>query len=237
MILLREADSEDARVNAMATLDRAIEHLRSATANFLNLNRIESGQFVLNIRPTPIRSLVRETLAFLEPVIVVKNLRIETVFPSSAPVPVRADADALALIMSNLLTNAVKYTPDGGTITVRIACEEQGRSQVLFSVEDSGIGISLEDQQRILSGYYRTEEGRRIARGFGIGLMLVKELVERHGSRLTIESRPGQGSCFSFNLPIWSGAGDTRGLVGPAPAIESARPTGTPSPVKNSVPS
>jgi signal transduction histidine kinase len=204
MVLLRESQDQESRRQTMEIMDKAIEHLRSATANFLNLNRLDSGRFVLDIRPAPIRSLARETISFLQPVIAAKRLRLETAFPASAPVPVRADPEALSLIMSNLITNAVKYTPDGGTIAVRIAREESGPPRATFSVEDTGIGISPEDQQRILSGYYRTEEGRKAAKGFGIGLMLVKELVERHGSRLEIDSRPGRGSRFFFSLPVWS---------------------------------
>ncbi|MDD5656651.1 MAG: ATP-binding protein, partial [Elusimicrobia bacterium] len=75
--------------------------------------------------------------------------------------------------------------------------------RALFCVSDTGIGISARDRERILSGFYRTEESRKVAGGFGIGLMMVKELIERHGSRLEIESEPGQGSRFYFTLPLW----------------------------------
>jgi two-component system phosphate regulon sensor histidine kinase PhoR len=149
------------------------------------------------------RSVARETLLLLQPLIESKKLRLATDFPST-PVPVRADSEALSLIMSNLITNAVKYTPSGGSITIRIAVEPSG---VLFSVADTGIGIAPQDMEKILSGSFRTEESRKVAKGFGIGLMLVRELVERHGSHLKIESAPGRGSRFYFHLPLATDAG------------------------------
>jgi len=181
-------------------LDRAIEHMRISTTTFLELNRLESGQFILNIRPTLLRSVASETLRFLQPIIKGKHLRLKVDFPPR-PVPVRADPEALSIVMSNLITNAVKYT-DAGVITVRIALEDGEPAQVLFSVADTGIGISAQDKDRIVSGF-RTLEGRKTAKGFGVGLKVVKELIESHGSRLEIESHPGQGSRFYFHLPLW----------------------------------
>jgi signal transduction histidine kinase len=74
---------------------------------------------------------------------------------------------------------------------------------MMFSIRDTGIGISYADQQRILAGFYRTEESRRVARGVGVGLRVTRELLERHGSRLQFESEPGKGSRFFFYLPFW----------------------------------
>jgi len=210
VLLLR--DSEAARTsvereNHCDVLDRAIEHLCTATLNFLNLNRIESGHLLLNIRRTRMRSAARETLQLLKPLIAARKIHLRTDFPDT-PVPVRADPEALAIIMSNLIGNAVKYTPSGGTITVRIAKEGRDPSLVLVAVEDTGIGFSAQQRDLIMSGHYRTPEGRKAAKGFGIGLMLVRELIERHGSRLLIDSRPGEGSRFSFYLSLAEGPGE-----------------------------
>jgi signal transduction histidine kinase len=173
----------------------------------LQLNRLESGQFILNIRPTPLRSVASETVLFLQPIIQAKQLRLDVDFPPM-PVPVRADPDALSIVMSNLITNAVKYTR-AGVITVRIALEPGESQRAMFSVEDTGIGISAQERERILSGF-RTEEGQKVAKGFGIGLKLVKELIERHGSSLEIASVPGKGSRFFFHLPLWKDSGEAR---------------------------
>jgi signal transduction histidine kinase len=189
------------RENAYQVLVRAVEHLRVSTSSFLNLNRIEAGHLKLDFRPTPIQPAVGEAVAFLQPVITGKELRLKTELPQ-APLTVRADGEALSIILSNLVTNAVKYTPNGGAITIRVVRAPGRPARARVEVEDSGIGISAQDQERILSGYYRTEESRKAAHGFGIGLMLIKELIERHGSRLEISSAPGRGSRFSFQLPI-----------------------------------
>ena len=205
MVLLRQsepASPDQSREHAYGVLDRAIEHLRVSTTNFLDLNRLQSGHLKLNVCRTRMRTVASETLLLLQPIIESKQLRLEVDFPTT-PVPVQADPDALSLIMSNLMTNAVKYTPNGGSITVRIAKEEGAPARALFSVADTGIGIPAQDRERILSGFYRTDESRKVAKGFGIGLMLVNELIERHGSHLEIESEPGKGSRFYFYLPLW----------------------------------
>jgi signal transduction histidine kinase len=190
----------ESRSDSYNMLEKAIEHLRSTTVNFLSLNRLESGTFLLNIRRTPIDSIASEVLLLMQPLIAAKQLRLEVDFPP-IPLPVKADPDALSIIMSNLITNAVKYT-SAGTITVRISLEEGPLPRALFSVEDTGIGISAQDRERVLAGF-RTEDSQKAARGFGIGLSLAKELIERHGSHIEIESEPGKGSRFCFHLPLW----------------------------------
>ena len=136
------------------------------------------------------------------------RLSLEPGPADKAPEPVSADSEALSLIMSNLVTNAIKYTPQGGSVRVSITSAGRAGARERLCVEDTGIGISLPDQQRILSGFYRTEAGRQAAKGFGVGLMLVKLLLEKHGSSLEIDSAPGRGSRFSFELPLsHNGAG------------------------------
>lgn len=201
--LLRESEQApvpESRADSYKMLERAIEHLRGTTVNFLSLNRLESGKLLLNIRPTPIRSVASETLLLMQPLIAAKGLHLEVDFPP-VPVPVKADPEALSIIMSNLITNAIKYT-NTGTITVRIARDGGPPPRALFSVQDTGIGIPAQEQESVLAGV-RTEESQKVAKGFGIGLMLVKELIERHGSHLRIESEPGKGSRFFFYLPLW----------------------------------
>jgi signal transduction histidine kinase len=127
------------------------------------------------------------------------ELRLD--FPNS-PVPVNADPDALSVVMSNLIGNAFKYTPDGGTVTIRITTEPSA-ARARVSVEDTGIGISEADLAKITSGFYRTEGGRQAARGFGVGLKVTRELLESQHSKLEIDSAPGRGSTFSFQLPLW----------------------------------
>jgi signal transduction histidine kinase len=152
------------------------------------------------------RAVALRVLTMLRPLAEAKKLDLRWLAESSGAgfLPVRADREALALIMSNLVANAIKYTPEAGSVTVRMHPDQDDPSQVLFSVEDTGIGICEKDREHILSGYFRTEESQRVAKGFGVGLMLVKDLLGKHGSRLEFESVPGRGSRFYFRLHSWT---------------------------------
>ncbi len=107
------------------------------------------------------------------------------------------DIKRLTQCLMNLAGNALKFTREG---RVEIGVDVQGDT-LLYHVSDSGIGIAPEDQQRILSGYYRTEAGKKAAKGFGVGLALSQALLAAHGTELKVESVPGQGARFSFVLP------------------------------------
>jgi len=196
---------DGARSHACEVLERSIENLRGYTTNFLNLHRLESGKFELNLRPTTVRDVVSNALVSLRPLAQAKELRIslQTGFPDGPPAAVRADPECLSVIINNLVTNAIKYTSPGGAVTVSVDPEGKPASEILVSVQDNGIGISKDELERIKSGFYRTPKSRGLARGFGVGLMIVNQLLEKHGSRLDIASEPGKGSRFSFRLPIW----------------------------------
>lgn len=205
LTLLREtkgAEAEAERAEHYAVLERVIAHLQATTANFLNLNRLEGGRFRPQLRLTRLRSVARDALSLLEPMIDDRDVSVQLDFPSKA-VPVRADPDALSVVMTNLIGNAFKYTPEGGAVTIRISLEKTAPLSALVSVEDTGIGIAPEDLKRILSGDYRTREAKRIAKGYGVGLRVVSELLASQGSALGVESRLGKGSRFFFSLPLW----------------------------------
>ncbi len=202
LTLLRESEPQPSaeRLQHYAMLERVFAHLSSAVANFLNLNRIESGRFVPHIRKTSLRAQVHGVIALQEPICVDKRISLTTSMPPG-PLLVAADPDALMVVLSNLIGNAFKYTPDGGSVAVSVVLEPPDSAQVV--VEDTGIGIPEKDLPRIASGYYRAEGGRRAAKGYGVGLKVVHDLLATHRSRLEVDSRPGRGSRFSFRLPLW----------------------------------
>ncbi len=200
--LLRESEPApmtQQREKTYSVLERMIWHLTLATTNYLHLERLESGHFTLNIGRTRLEAVIRETLQSLRPLIESEGLRLEAVFPEG-PVDVRGDAEALFLIASNLIANAAKYAANGKAITARVTREG---GHAIFAVDVDGIGIDAQDRERILAGL-RTEESLKAAKDFGIGLMLVKKLIEQHGSHLEIQSCPdNNGSRFYFSLPLW----------------------------------
>ena len=117
----------------------------------------------------------------------------------------RADQGALTLVVSNLASNAIKYTPEGGRIKMGVAREADSPGSYCLFVEDTGIGLAPGETAKLLNGdaYYRTARGKKMTdKGFGIGLTLVKLVLEAHGSALRIESEMGKGSRFSFLLPV-----------------------------------
>src|SRR5262249_5030224 len=113
--------------------------------------------------------------------------------------PVLVDRDMALQAAINLLSNAVKYTPPGGQVTLR---SRLSGDEIRFEVEDTGVGLSAEDCQRVFEKFYRVQKDKEMASGTGLGLPLVKHIVEDvHGGKIALESTPGEGSTFSVILP------------------------------------
>ncbi|MBI5744957.1 MAG: HAMP domain-containing histidine kinase [Elusimicrobia bacterium] len=201
LFLLKEMDpaaAEAAKGRIYSSMESALSNLTLYVKNILNEARMEEGRFTIEKRPVALRELASEAAAPMQELLEQKGIELEMSMPQ-VPAMVSADREALALVVSNLIGNAVKYTRKDGAITVSI---EASGGKVIFSVEDSGIGISLEDMKKITSGFYRTEEGQMQAAGFGMGLKITNDLLALHGSRLEISSEKGRGSRFFFELPV-----------------------------------
>ena len=203
LFLLRETEPDELdekRSRLYSMLTGAHQQLALFVKTILNDARMESGKFKLEKTPVALRQLLLDTTNATEELLKQKNISLSANIPEF-PVLVDADPAALALVVSNLLINAIKYTPQRGKITVALKTSGEPPQKVIFSVEDTGIGISLEDLKKITTGFYRTEEGRTAAGGFGLGLKISDELLRLHGSRLEISSEKGKGSEFFFELP------------------------------------
>lgn len=207
-VLLQEHDQspDDAPWHEM--LEANIRALSAMATNLLNLGRLESGRFDLQAQRVDLAPLLRQTLERLAVIGRRKKLEVKLEIPEELPA-VSGDPDALPLVVANLLTNAFKYTPDGGTVTLGAARRPDGMVEV--SVKDNGIGVAVEDREKIFSGYYRTEQGKKAAKGFGVGLALSRMVLEAHGSELELDSAPGKGSRFYFALAPYAAAPSTAG--------------------------
>ncbi|MBI4422820.1 MAG: hypothetical protein HY554_03790 [Elusimicrobia bacterium] len=194
-----------------------VRALTLASTNLLNMGRLESGRFAVSPRRVEVRGLLGETAERLQVLWRRKRQSVALELPELT-LPVRADPEALTLVITNLLSNAVKYTPEGGSVTLGLHRPGDEPDCVEVFCRDTGIGISAEDRERVLAGYYRTESGKRTAKGFGVGLALANSLIEAHGSRLAIASAQGKGSTFSFRLPLWREPAS-------APSAVAARPS------------
>lgn len=174
-------------------LQRLIDDLQA-------LSRVEAGQFDLSMQRFDLNSVIERVANQARPQIDAENLNLE-IHLSAAPLSVFADADRAAQVLVNLLSNAIRYTPEGGSITV-ITTQEERFAQV--QVCDSGRGIALEDQKHIFDRFYRADPSRtRSSGGSGIGLTIARHLIWAMGGRISVES-PGvdQGSTFSVWLPL-----------------------------------
>lgn len=198
MALARIRNSSDQI--GMDLLNRAELQTRKMTtmiSDFLNLSRLEEGKMTLSLNRFSLAELMEEVISDAL-VLAPEHLLIYTGCPE---LKIHADRDKLAHVMINLLNNAVKYSDTGTTITV--ACKVSTDTEAVeISFSDQGIGISHNDQKRLFERFYRVENDKSKASGFGIGLYLVAEILKLHGSSINLISSPGQGATFSFSLPV-----------------------------------
>ncbi|HXU74557.1 MAG TPA: ATP-binding protein [Polyangia bacterium] len=173
---------------------RAAERMATLIRDLLDVAKIESGRFQLQIRPEPIADIVNENILMIVPQATAKNISVQQEVLADGIV--RADRERVFQILSNLLGNAVKFTPNGGTVKVRV--ETRGR-EVLFTVADTGTGIAPDDAQHVFERYWHRNRGAK--EGTGLGLFIAKGLVEAHGGTIWVESARGAGARFMFTLP------------------------------------
>jgi len=198
--LLVDGDAEDdaTREEFLQVINGQADRLQRLIDNLLNLSRIESGVVKVDKRPRPLNELLEEAASVIRPAAEEKNIDL-AVELSSLYLGALIDRDQMLQAAINLLSNAIKYTPQGGRVTLRSRLRDQ---QVQFEVEDTGVGLSEEDQQRVFDRFYRVQKDQQMAPGTGLGLPLAKYIVEDvHGGRLTIRSLLGAGSTFLVSLP------------------------------------
>ena len=176
--------------------------------DLLQLSQIESGQVLLRRDPVDLHAVLERTVAFIKPLADKKHHTVSLTFPEAFPLVI-GDEERLVQVFINLLDNAVKYTPDGGTISVdlRVADDPYAENvQVLeVRVSDSGIGIPDADRPRVFERFYRVDKARsRELGGTGLGLAIVKHIVEGHGGRVWVEGHQPRGSRFIVKLPVTS---------------------------------
>jgi two-component system phosphate regulon sensor histidine kinase PhoR len=207
------ADGKEAR-RFLEIIHRHAERLGRLLNDLLDLSNIELERTPLHLRPLSLADVATQAVATLAPQAERKAIRLTTEIPANLP-PVLADRDRLVQILVNLIDNAVKFTPDGGSIALRAkpisdfgfrisdSTIRNPQSAIAIEVEDTGIGIPPKDLPRITERFYRVDRARsRELGGTGLGLAIVKHLVQAHGGALSIESEPGKGTRVRITLPI-----------------------------------
>ncbi|HXF61035.1 MAG TPA: ATP-binding protein [Caldilineaceae bacterium] len=167
------------------------------------LSLADAGQLKLERKPTDLGALAERLVSHLHTQAEAHQVSLTVETPPNLP-PVPADPDRLGQIITNLVSNALRHTPPGGHITLRAHCQPDGPAPaVVVQVADTGSGIAPDDLPHIFERFYRADKSRsRAGGGSGIGLALVKHLVEAHGGHIEVESQVGQGTTFSFTLPL-----------------------------------
>jgi two-component system phosphate regulon sensor histidine kinase PhoR len=203
--LLAETAGQDAESASPRLRDRIAKievetgHLIQMVNELLDLSKIESGTATLLLDDVDMIGVARATTERLRPFAERQGLRLALELPDHVT-PVRGDEDRLGQVLINLLHNAVKFSPNGGEIVVGV--REDG-GEVVVWVRDPGIGVPRADIARIFERFYKVDRARVRGRGgTGLGLSIARHVVEMHGGRIWVESEEGEGSTFSFAVPV-----------------------------------
>jgi signal transduction histidine kinase len=179
----------------LAVIDRNSDRLLQLVGDLLFLAQLESGRFSLDPADVDLADLAADSAAAARPAAEAKDVKIEL---DASPASLRGDRGRLAQVIDNLLSNAVKFTPEGGRVRLGVTVDERVR----LVVSDTGMGISAEDQARLFERFFRAEAATTASvSGTGLGLTIVKGIVEAHGGSIGVTSEIGKGTTFVVELP------------------------------------
>ncbi len=186
-------------------IEKEVQYLTGMVSELLELSRIESGQLSMTIEPIESAQIVREAMARMLPLAQRHRVRLLTDIQQGKTMAA-ADSKLIMRVLVNLIHNAIKFTPSGGKIVIGTALQ---KNQQRFFVQDTGIGIPAEDLPRVFERFFKTDRARSKADfigpgggGTGLGLAIARQVVEAHGGRIMAESIVGEGSTFTFTLPV-----------------------------------
>jgi predicted ATPase/signal transduction histidine kinase/GAF domain-containing protein len=195
------------QLNAISTIEQSGEHLLSLINDILDVSKIAAGKLELNISEVSLSELCKSSLMLVKQQAFDKQIQIRTHLPTDLE-PVSIDERRMRQVLINLLNNAVKFTPTGGTVTLAVRIEpieilaQTAGYAICFAVSDTGIGIASADLTKLFQPFIQIDSSlSRKYEGTGLGLVLVKQIVELHGGDVTIDSEIGRGSCFTAIVP------------------------------------
>lgn len=202
-LMVRDASLPESLRPHLETINRSGEHLLALINDILEMSKIEAGRITLNPVRFDLHALLDDMAMMFRVRTDAKGLTLELHRAEDVPRYVVADEGKLRQVLINLLGNAVKFTDRGGiTLRVRKQTRDQGQVIVSMAVEDTGVGISEEEQTKLFQPFQQTESGVRAQQGTGLGLAISREFVRMMGGELTVESEVGQGSVFRFELAV-----------------------------------
>ena len=185
----------------LAIADRNIKRLSTLINDLLDLSKLEAGKMELRFEPTTADKMINDCLESLDTWAKTKSIRLEKKVHEGIP-EIKVDANRIHQVLVNLVGNAIKFTPQNGSVTVEAVLRKENE-EIEVSVKDTGIGMSKEDLPRIFDKFYQAaERASTDISGTGIGLSVARELVALHGGKIWAESEKGNGAKFTFTLPL-----------------------------------
>ena len=189
-----EADEE-----RLVTVNSEVQRLGRLVEALLRLSRLENRSNPLKEQVVDVGELIETIVSTHEMFVADSGLTIS--YEAQPEVLVVGDPDMIRQATANLISNAVRYTPEGGHISVRV---KKGDIMASIAVQDTGIGLTREEAKMVFSRFWRADSGRtRESGGLGIGLAVVKEIVDRHGGWVQVEGEKGKGACFTIHIPLY----------------------------------
>lgn len=193
----------DRQLRAIGVIEHSGKHLLELINDILELAKIEAGKLDLQIAPTSVQLLCSTSLSFVKQIAYKKNIQISTAVPERIR-EINVDERRMRQVLINLLSNAVKFTPEGGQVTLEVKLDPI-RQIIQFCIADTGIGIASEDMSKLFQSFVQINSSlNRQYGGTGLGLALVKRVVDLHRGTIEVVSVVGQGSCFTVTLPYFS---------------------------------
>lgn len=189
----------DQQKNYAKMIVHGVDNMAKLVNNLLDLGRIDFG-VGLQVESSPVLDILERVTGSLQMQAKEKQISLGVEIPKDMPHAIQADQALLHQALYNLVENALKYTPEGGEVTVHL---QTSPSALTFAVQDSGIGIPRSDMPRLFEKFYRGTNREALAqRGTGLGLAIVKSIAERHGGKVWVESELGKGSVFHLQIPL-----------------------------------
>jgi signal transduction histidine kinase len=211
LIIMKPRMTGEKRNRLLSIINNETDRLARLINDILDLTKIEAGKLSWHVTRVSLSEIIRNSVTSMQSLADNKSLTLITNVPDSLP-KLYGDRDRLIQVITNILSNAVKFTHDGGTISISASAEDTPRYQILVKVSDTGVGIPARDFDVIFEKFRRSGDVLTThAEGTGLGLAITKQIVEYHGGRIWAESTPGKGSSFSFTLPldkVWQIEGD-----------------------------
>jgi len=196
-----EAEDPKMREEFYSVIQNQAKRLKRMIDDILNISRIESGLVKVSKEPMSLTILIQEQLRMIQSYASEKSISIVSQKPIVHD-QIYADKDMLSQVLVNLLSNGIKYTPRGGTVGIEVEVDED-RQLARVKITDTGVGIGPEELEHVFDKFYRVKENEKKAKGTGLGLNLVKQIIEKvHGGRVFVTSQKGKGSTFAFELPL-----------------------------------